>query len=83
MKSLEFIAKKFGKKLYSNKINLHVLTDKEIDISTVQKVFSTPKQTFFQKLKSKLGLTEKSKSSRDSLLQKDYHFIESKLLGIS
>lgn len=62
--SLEYIAKYFKKKFYSNGSTLHLLTDKELPIS----IFSLP---FFERLINKI----KPRNDK-SLLQKDYSYIK-------
>jgi hypothetical protein len=79
-KTLEFLAKKFGKELYSNGINLHVFTEKKINPQIVNKIFGEKKLTIPDKIKRKiLSLNKVESTERDSLLTADYKLIEEKL----
>lgn len=77
--TLEFIAKKFNKKLFSNGTNLHVFTEKQIDPSVVTAFFSDPKQSLIERIVKRLFPTKTVLKNRTSLLQKDYEVIEKRL----
>jgi len=76
--TLQYIATKFGKKMYSNGVNLHVFAAKEIDPGVVNRIFSEPKKPILQRVIDRL-LMKKQASARTSLIQKDYEFIEKKI----
>jgi hypothetical protein len=68
-KSLEQIANNFSKKLYSNKINLHILTDKVIDAKMVSKYLNSNDDSVLIKLEKAFR-----KNTRVSLTEKDHQY---------
>ena len=81
LKSLEFIAKKFNKNLYSNGSNLHIFTTQKTEPTLVKTLFQPKKKSLIKRIKLKLIGTNNSITQRPSLLQSDYKFIEEKLIG--
>lgn len=80
--TLKFLAKKFGKELYTNGVNLHVFTEKKINSQIVDKIFGKKKLTVADKIKRKiLSVNNTESAERESLLASDYKFIEEKLLN--
>ncbi len=72
VESLQFIAKKFNKHLYSNGNNLHVLSSSEQDRAKVNKVLpGIVPESFLGKVKRRLA----GPGGRKSLLQSDYEAI--------
>ncbi|PBQ33851.1 hypothetical protein CNR22_19375 [Sphingobacteriaceae bacterium] len=82
-RTLEFLAKKFNKQLYSNGVNLHILTAKVIDKTTLDAVFSGEKKSFSEKLIRRIFNKPVQEAKKQSLLPQDYAFIEKKLLSKS
>ncbi|MEO6904407.1 MAG: class I SAM-dependent methyltransferase [Bacteroidia bacterium] len=81
IKTLQYLADKFGKKLYSNNQNLHVLTSHTIEASIVNRIFNTHKKSKLKKIINLFCKNKQVESSRTSLLQKDYEFIEKTLIA--
>lgn len=83
IKTLKYLADKFEKKLYSNNQNLHILSSYTIEASIVNRIFNTHKKFTLKKIINLFNKNKqiKSKSKRTSLLQKDYEFIEKKLMS--
>lgn len=77
--SLKAIAKKFNKKLYSNGINFHVLTNTPIDENKWTKLFSLRKRSMLQKLTESVTGKE-NLPRRTSLTEADYKMIEEIIL---
>ena len=48
--TLQYLADKFGKKLYSNGNNLHMFSSKAIDPKIIKKAFGLEEKTLFQKI---------------------------------
>ena len=80
LETLEFIAKLFSKKLYTNKNNLHVFSDHAIDEKNVRKIFNRKKKTILNRVEDKVLAYLEPKKIRLSLLDSDYKIIENKLL---
>lgn len=74
-KTLAFIAEKFGKKLYTNGSNLHILISVNKEINP----FAVPQKSIIEKIIQKLIGKTKTENTRESLLQVDYNFILKKL----
>jgi hypothetical protein len=77
--TLNFIAKKFNKKIYSNEFNLHVLTGRQLDAAQAKKVLGYKKNSVLNKLKGIVASRGGKTAARESLLPGDYQFIERKL----
>ncbi len=77
--TLQYIAKKFNKRLYTNGVNLHVFTPHEVGADVVSFVFGEPKKSLLQRIADRLSPKTPVLKSKSSLLQKDYEFIEKKL----
>jgi hypothetical protein len=79
--SLEYIAKKLAKKLYSNGSNFHVLTNVDINREKFADIFSAPRErSFMERLVGKFKTPEPAIVPRRSLQQEDYKKIEQKIL---
>lgn len=84
-KTLEYIAARFNKKLYSNRENFHVFSALEVTQDVAEEVFfnkkpEEPKEKFLQKLRRKFLKKPKQekadiRATRESLLWPDYLFI--------
>jgi hypothetical protein len=80
IKALKYIAEKFGKRFYSNGNNIHLFTNKELDVNRVNKIFRTKPESVFEKIKRIVASPGNNVIPRQSLLQKDYHFVEENFL---
>jgi 2-polyprenyl-3-methyl-5-hydroxy-6-metoxy-1,4-benzoquinol methylase len=78
-RTLAYLAQKFGKNLYTNGNNLHILTDKLLSSALVAEALGTQDHSFLSRLKRKLTGKSTPTVSRASLLPADYKFIEEKL----
>ena len=78
-KTLQYLANRFGKNLYSNKVNLHFFSSKKIDSSIVNKIFEVNSKSLFQKIRTTIGNKFNPVKSKESLLPIDYLYIENKL----
>jgi len=81
IKTLEFLAKKFNKQVYSNGVNLHIFTNKFFDQKTIDSVFAEPKKSFTERAIRYIFKKRSNEEKRQSLLPEDYAFIEKKLLN--
>ncbi|MGP8214407.1 MAG: class I SAM-dependent methyltransferase [Bacteroidia bacterium] len=79
MDSLNVIAKKFNKRVYSNNKNQHLITNKEIDCKRFENIFAQPDESILMRLAKKLS-GEPSYFKRKSLQEEDYRFIEQEIL---
>lgn len=79
--TLQYVADKFGKQLYTNGENLHVFTTHKIDPAKVALAFNGPQKSLLQRIVDRLSAKTVIQIQRASLLQKDYEFIEKKLTG--
>jgi hypothetical protein len=78
-KTLNYIAEKFGRNLYTNDNNLHIMTDKKLSLALLDQVFSKVSNSLTSRLKNRLLGKSHITSPRSSLLQADYNYIEEKL----
>jgi 2-polyprenyl-3-methyl-5-hydroxy-6-metoxy-1,4-benzoquinol methylase len=78
--TLKYLANKFGKNLYSNENNLHLLSSKPLTPEIVKKAFGLSKKTIIQKITNAVLNKTTPIKLKQSLLQKDYQFIEKQLL---
>lgn len=83
LKTLQYIAQKLGKQVYSNGTNLHVFSNKVIAPKLVRKVFGTTKIDFFGRIKTLLSVKSTAINGKPTLLQADYAYIEKKLTNNS
>lgn len=80
-RTLNYIAKKFNTNVYTNGVNLHVFTTQKIDPAMVSLVFDEPQKSLLQRIADRLSTKKIRVKHRDSFLQKDYEFIEKKLIS--
>ncbi len=79
-KSLELIAKKFGKNFYSNGNNLHLMTSKLLSEEQQRAMFGVKKKRgIINRIINRLNKDNSTIQPRPSLLPKDYAFIENLL----
>jgi hypothetical protein len=78
--SLKFMARKNNKKLYTNSFNLHLFTDKEFDNTLFNNALSPRKKHILERISGKF-FSETEVNKRESLLEKDYKLIESKIVN--
>lgn len=73
--SLEELAKLEKLYLYSNKRNLHILSKHKLSLNP----FKKPKSNLIAMLNKKLGFAKNIKLKRESLLDKDFHYIKNNM----
>jgi hypothetical protein len=78
LESLKLIAGQNNKKLYSNNLNLHLITGLGIDNSAFMKAISPKKKTLLERVSGKF-FSDKELPGRKSLLEEDYKSIEERL----
>jgi len=81
IKTLQFIADKFGKHFYSNGHNIHLFVNKNLNNVIVKKVFNNQMESKLERIKQIIFLTQNKVVSKQSLLQEDYKFIEKIILN--
>jgi len=79
--TLKYLAGKFGKHLYSNGNNLHVFSSKKLDSNIVNRAFGLTEKTMLQKIAARILNRMEPNKPQQSLLEKDYLFIEQKLIN--
>lgn len=79
--TLKYLAAKFGKKLYSNECNMHIFSSKSFNAITVKEAFGLSRKSLFQKITKVISNKINPVKHRESLLPKDYMFIERKLIN--
>ena len=78
-KTLEVLAARFDKQIFSNDQNLHLLTSRKLNADQVNKAFGVYPKSFMQKLSQRVFYKLNPAKRRNSLLEKDYQLIEGKL----
>lgn len=79
LRSLELLAKRFGKNFYSNGNNLHLMTNKLLGDEQLDKMFGAKKPGILNRVINRLSNGNSAIKSRASLLPKDYEYIENLL----
>jgi 2-polyprenyl-3-methyl-5-hydroxy-6-metoxy-1,4-benzoquinol methylase len=78
--TLEYIAQKFNKQMYTNGNNLHLFTSKKLSADLVTEAFDSKKLTVLNRIINKFSPAKSNKSPRVSLTEADYKMIENKLV---